>query len=122
MVEDEKEELTEEEIEMKILQEEAEKLKKKHGVKNIFRITVYGDLPDEKDEYHCWIKQPGIKEFSAFTSLVQQGDVVGASRVVINSCFVAGDEEFKTDEQVFLASVGQLESIMETKRSAIAKF
>ena len=109
------------EEELENLKAEADKVKKKHKVGKVFLISVEGEGGDEKDEYRAWIKKPDLKTVSMFTKLVQK-DAVQAIKSVLNTCFLEGDIEIKNDDDIFIGAMGQMEEIMRTRQSKIAKF
>ena len=90
--------------------EQIEEWKKKHG--SIFELTV--------EDRSCILRKPTIKELSA-AAAVGAKDPFKYNRVILNSCWLAGDEEIKTNDDYFLAAGGQLLEIIEVKESEIKK-
>ena len=90
--------------------EQIEEWKKKHG--SIFQLDV--------EDKSCILRKPTIKDLSAATA-VGQKDPFAFNRVILTNCWLAGDEEIKTNEDYFLAAGGKLSEIIEVKESEIKK-
>jgi hypothetical protein len=90
--------------------EQIEEWKKKHG--SIFELTV--------EDKSCLVRKPTLKELSA-ASAVGQKDPFAFNRVILTNCWLAGDEEIKTNDDYFLAASGQLGAVIEVKEAAIKK-
>ncbi|MEM6734480.1 MAG: hypothetical protein AAF620_00280 [Bacteroidota bacterium] len=113
----------EKELDLQItLSDEAEKIKKKHRQSKVYLIEVFGDEEDEKEVYRAWIRKPNLQEFSAFTSMAAKSEVIPGGKVIINSCFLEGDEEIKNDDDIFLGAVNQLEELLKVRSATIKKF
>ena len=90
--------------------EQIEEWKKKHGA--VFELTI--------EDKSCILRKPTIKEISAATA-VGQKDPLAFNGVILTNCWLAGDEEIKTNSDYFLAAGGKLGKIIEIKESEIKK-
>lgn len=90
--------------------EQIEEWKKKHG--EIFELVI--------EDKSCILRKPKIKDLSAAT-VVGQKDPFAYNRIIMNNCWLAGDEEIKTNDDYFLAAGSKLGEIIEVKESEIKK-
>lgn len=85
-------------------------LKKKHG--DIFKISV--------DDKSCILRKPNRKELS-YASVAGKNDPLKFNEAILNACWLAGDEEIRTDDYLFLAVSAKLEGVMEFKTAELEK-
>lgn len=90
--------------------EQIEAWKKQYG-------TVYAIIVDEKI---CYLKKPGRREMS-YAASIGTSDPMGMVEGILTTCFLGGCEEFKTDDDLFLAAASQLEGIVATKHAELVK-
>lgn len=93
---------------MKFTKEQIKEWKAKHG--ELFEITV----EDKSCILHC----PTRKDLS-YASAVK--DPIKMSEVMLNALWVAGDEEIKEDDSLFLAAIQKMQEILEVKEAEIKK-
>lgn len=79
-----------------LTKEQIAELKAKHG--EIFKITV------ESGE-SCILRKPNRKELG-YASVAGKDNPLKFNEAILNACWLAGDEEIKKDDSLFL-SVGQ---------------
>lgn len=107
-------ELEEKEVEKVLVgqatEEQIQAWKKEHG-------TVYAIIVDGKV---CYLKKPGRKEMS-YAASIGISDPMGMVEGILTTCFIGGCEDFKTDDDLFLAAASQLEHITETKQAELVK-
>ena len=84
--------------------------KSQHG--EIFEITV--------EDKRCYLKKPNRKVLGLATSLGQKNPMK-FNEVVLHNCWLAGDDEIKTDDDYFLAVGAKLDSIVEIKEAEVKK-
>lgn len=82
---------------MNFTKEQIEKLKKEHG-----QIFAFKSESGES----CLLRKPTRKELS-YASMAGQNDPIKFSELILNSCWLAGDEQIKTDDELFMG-VSQL--------------
>ena len=81
----------------------------------------YGKLIGIKvDDRICYLKTPDRKVMS-FAMSFAQTDPLKFAETILNNCFVAGDEEIKTDDVLFLSVTAQLNNLIEIKESKLVK-
>ena len=93
---------------MKFTKEQIKEWKAKHG--ELFEITV--------EDKSCILHRPTRKDLS-YASAVK--DPVKMSEVMLNALRVAGDEEIKEDDSLFLAAIQKMQDILEVKEAEIKK-
>ncbi len=93
---------------MKYTAEQVQEWKQKHG--DLFEISV--------EEKSCILHRPTRKDLS-FVSVVK--DPIKMSEAMLNQLWVAGDEEIKTDDALFLAAIQKMQNVLEVKEAEIKK-
>lgn len=88
-----------------------DQLKKKHGVE-IFQLTV----SDKK----AILKKPDRKVLSMALSLSEK-DPIKFGELILDSCWIEGDEEIRTNDSYFLASLEVLQEMVEIKQASLKK-
>lgn len=89
---------------MKIDKQKVEEWKKQHG--EIFQIETQG------------VRKPTRKEYS-YVSVVK--NPVKAQETLLNQIWLDGDEEIKTNDDLFFAVCSQLEDVLAIKEADIKK-
>lgn len=93
---------------MKYTKEQIEGWKAKHG--ELFEITVEGKS--------CILHRPTRRNLSYVSVLT---DPIKMSETMLNQLWVAGDEEIKTDDSLFLAAIQKMQEVLEVKEAEIKK-
>ncbi len=94
----------------KITQEQIAAWKEKYG-------TVYEIAVDGKK---CYLRKPDRKTLS-YASAVGTSDPLKFSEVMLNNCWLGGDEVIKTDDELFLGVSARLGELIETKEAELKK-
>ena len=95
-------------------QDQLEGWKKKFGDGNVFEVAV----EDKKVILH----NPSRRDISyAMAGSNQAKDSVKFSEILLNQCWIDGDEEIKENDDYFLAVVPVLGALAETKEAEIKK-
>lgn len=68
----------------------------------------------------CYLKAPGRNELS-YAATTGKSDPMKFNAAILNSCWLAGDEEIKTNDKLFLAVAGKLDQIIETAEATVKK-
>lgn len=84
--------------------------KKKYG--DIFEIGTA--------EKVCYLKKPGRNELS-MASVVAGEDPYKWNEVILENCWLGGDEEIKSNDDLFLAVSRQLQELVKVQQSYIKK-
>ncbi len=92
--------------------EQIEELKKKHG--EVYLIEVDGKS--------CLVRKPTRKDLS-YSMVVSEGgkDIVKMQEAYLNSMWLEGDEEIRTDDSLFFAVSEQVMQIIEKKQATLKK-
>ena len=93
---------------MKFTKEQIKEWKAKHG--ELFEITV--------EDKSCILHRPTRKDLS-YASAVK--DPIKMSEVMLKQLWVAGDEEIKTDDELFMAVVAKMDEVLKVKEAEIKK-
>lgn len=93
-----------------INEQEIKSLKAKYG--DIFMLKI--------EDKSCILKKPSRKVLSYATSVAAK-DPMKFNEIMLNDCFVAGDEEIKTDDSYFLAAASKISELIEVKESELVK-
>ncbi len=93
---------------MKYTKEQIEEWKRKHG--DLFEITVEGK--------GCILHRPTRQDLSYVSVLT---DPIKMTEVMLNQLWVAGDEEIKTRDDLFLAASQKMQEVLEVKAAEIKK-
>ncbi|MBW6489747.1 MAG: hypothetical protein K0B15_01005 [Lentimicrobium sp.] len=91
-------------------QEQIDVWKKQHG--DLFMVTV--------EDKSCILKKPSLKVISMATT-VGANDPIKFSEMMLTNCWVAGDEEIKTNDELFLGVAGKLAELVEVKEAELKK-
>lgn len=89
-------------------EQEIKDWKAKYG--ELFLISV--------DDKSCILHRPTRKDLS-FASVVK--DPIKMSEAMLNTLWVAGDEEIKEDDTLFLAVIQKMQDVLEVKEAEIKK-
>ena len=90
--------------------EQIEAWKKKHG--DVFCVTV-GDKV-------AYLKRPDRKTLGA-AAVVGKNDPMKYNEILLNNCWLAGDEDIKTDDALFLGVSAKLGELVEIKEAELKK-
>ena len=95
---------------MKVTKEQIAEWKNKHG--QIFCIKV--------DDKTCYLKKPGRRALG-YASMAGKENPLKFSEALLNDCWLGGDEDIKTDDDLFLAVSQKLGEIIEVKQAELVK-
>jgi hypothetical protein len=90
--------------------EQIENWKGKHG--DIFRINV--------DEKSCYLKKPSRK-ILGYASIAAKTNPLKFNEVLLKECWLDGDAEIKTDDDLFLSVSSKLSEIVEVREAELEK-
>lgn len=93
---------------MKVTKEQIKEWKEKHG--ELFQITV--------EDKSCILRKPNRKDLS-YASVVK--DPIKMLEVLLNNLWVAGDEDIKTDDILFMAVVNKMDEVLKVKEAEVKK-
>lgn len=74
----------------------------------------------EVDEKRAYLKQPTRKALGA-AAVIGKSDPMRYNEVLLDNCWLGGDEEIKTNDALFLGVCGQLTELIEVKEATLKK-
>lgn len=95
---------------MEATKEQIEGWKAKYN--DVFEIKV--------DDKTCYLKKPDRKTL-AFALTKANTAPLEFGEILINNCWLAGDEEIKTNDDLFLAVTTKLDALVQFKQAEIKK-
>lgn len=96
--------------ETKTVEEKIEIWKRKYG--EVFRVEV--------DGRKAYLKKPDRRALGA-AAVIGKADPMKYNEILLNNCWIEGDEEIKTDDALFLGVSAQLAELIEIKEATIKK-
>jgi len=93
---------------MKATKEQIAAWKAKHG--KVYKMEVDGKV--------CYLKKPSRQATSLHMYHLGQGDLMKADEVLLQNCWLDGDEEIQTEDDLFLSVKPLLENLYELKKSS----
>tara|TARA_R110000823_G_scaffold309594_3_gene433966 strand:+ start:3138 stop:3488 length:351 start_codon:yes stop_codon:yes gene_type:complete len=90
-----------------------ERLKKKHGLKEVFVIQA--------DDLICYLKRPSRNQMK-YAMSVSQNDPLGMTEKILEAGWLEGDEELRTEDKYFYDISRQIDSLIETATVDIKKY
>lgn len=95
---------------MEITKEQIQEWKKKHG--DIFRLTVEGKV--------AYLRTPDRKTMS-YASSFASSEPLKFNEILLENCWLGGDEEIKTNDILFLSASSKLAEIIQIKTATLEK-
>ena len=93
-------------------QKEADKVKET-GAK-VHELTVEDKI--------AYLRSPNRMVMSLAMAEQSKGDIVGMAEVLLENCWISGDDEIKTDDAYFLGAMSEIEDIIEIKSASLKKY
>lgn len=94
----------------KLTKEQIEKLKHTHG--EVFEVEVSDKI--------CYLKKPSRKVLSA-AATVGQKDALKYNEILLENCWIQGDDEIRNNDSYFLGVSGVLAQVIEIKEAKLKK-
>lgn len=82
--------------------------KRQHGETNVFRVEGKGKHAGRV----CYLHKPDRKTLS-YASSVAQANPLQSTEILINNCWLGGDEGFRTEDDLFLGLSQQMAQLVE---------
>lgn len=95
---------------MEVTKEQVAEWKAKFGTVN--KITVDGKA--------CYLRQPSRKALG-YASMAGKDNPMRFNEVILNECWLGGDEEIRTDDTLFLSVSGRIAELIEVKEAELEK-
>lgn len=93
---------------MEVTKEQIQEWKQKHG--KVFKISCDGKV--------CYLKPPSRKTLG-YASVAGKDDPLKFNEVILRDCWLAGDEEIRKDDVLFLSVGKQLADIIQVKEAEL---
>lgn len=95
-----------------LTKQEIERLKEKH--KDVYSVEVDGKVG--------YLRKPNRKDLSYAMAGSSSGkDAIRMNEILLNACWLGGDEELKTNDEYFFAVSEKLGKLMEVKEAELKK-
>lgn len=94
----------------KTLEQKIAEWKRKHG--DVFQVEVGGRT--------CYLHKPDRRTLSA-AAVVGGNDPMKYNEIILKSCWIEGDEEIKSDDELFLGVAGKLTEIIKIAEASVKK-
>lgn len=96
--------------------------KEKWGKDSLFlaKVEATDSTPENPQYKSCVLHKPTRKGLS-YASSVGTKDPIKFNEIILEHCWIAGDEEIKTNDSLFLAVCPTLEKLVEVKQGEIVK-
>lgn len=94
----------------KLSKEQIAEWKKKYG--SVFLLSVDGK--------NAYLRKPDRKTLS-YASTAGQTDPLKFNEVLLKGCWLGGDEEIRTDDELFLAASAKLGELIQLKEAELKK-
>ena len=94
----------------KTIEQKITEWKAKHG--DVFQVEVDGRV--------AYLKSPDRKVLGA-AAVTGKSDPMKYNEVILNNCWLEGDEEIRTNDAMFLGVSAQLAEIIEIKEATLKK-
>lgn len=95
---------------MKATQEQIQEWKAKYGV--VFEISV--------EDKVCYLHKPSRKTMG-YAAMASKDNPLRFNEVILNDCWIAGDEDLRTDDELFMSVSGRIGEIVEIKQAELKK-
>ncbi len=100
---------------MEITKEEIAAIKKKYANQHLYFI-VAGEEDGMESTKSCILRKPSRQDLS-YISVIR--DPIKRKEALLNQIWVTGDEEFKTDDELFLGLASKLSELVSVKEVEI---
>lgn len=84
----------------------------KERYRDIYEITVDGRV--------CYLRKPNRRELS-YASMAGKSDPMKFNETILQQCWLDGDEEIKTEDELFLGVSAQVAQLVEVKEAELKK-
>ncbi|NDV45504.1 hypothetical protein D0T49_00355 [Paludibacter sp. 221] len=85
----------------------------KKQYKTVHKLTI-GDKV-------AYLKNPDRRTLSLAMTKIAKSDIIGGSEAILENCWLGGDAEIKTDDELFMAAVGKVGDLIQVKDAELEK-
>lgn len=100
---------------MKVSEQQIAEWKDKHGT--ISKITVFDKKAGNKV---CYLKNPS-RQALGYASMAGKGNPLKFNEMILNDCWLGGDEEIKTNDTLFLSVSAKISELIDVKEAELEK-
>ena len=97
-------------VKEKAVQEELEAVRKKYNLSTVFRIEVPCD-DEGKEVAVAFLKKPNRNVMAAALSFAESNPI-RSNEILLEGCWLEGDERIKTDDDMFLSAQMLLQKLI----------
>ena len=94
----------------KITKEQIAQWKEKHG--DIYKLTI--------EDHECFLKKPSRKSIG-YASVGSKNNPIKFNEIMLKECWLGGDEQIMTNDDLFLAAGVQLAELVQVKEAELVK-
>lgn len=96
--------------------DQVKKWKTEFGGVFLIKVTP----PDGGDDKQCWIRKPSRKDLARAMKIGKKDDL-RFNEDILTNCWLAGDEEIKTNDDLFLGASSQLDEVVQFAEASVKK-
>ncbi|MDL2290397.1 hypothetical protein LJB95_03235 [Paludibacteraceae bacterium OttesenSCG-928-F17] len=85
----------------------------KKEYKTVHKLSVGGKT--------AYLKNPDRRTLSLAMTKIAKNDIMGGSEVLLENCWLGGDPEIKTDDELFMGAIGKVGELIQVKDAELAK-
>lgn len=92
-----------------VTQQQVDAWKKEFG-----RVRAYTVKRTKNEAFTCYLKTPDRKCMGAALQ-AQKSDPIKAKEIILTNCWLGGNDQIKTDDDLFISVAAQLDDLIEIK-------
>lgn len=85
----------------------------KEKYKTVHKLTIEGKT--------AYLRKPDRRTLSLAMTKISKGDIMGGSEAILENCWLGGDTEIKTDDDLFMAAVSKVGDLIQVKEAELEK-
>ena len=106
------------EIPVKFITADGEEFEEEDDAKDHASELVEGKREIKTESVKCWLKMPSRKVIDMATSVAGKAPLKFGA-IILENCWLGGDERIKTDDELFMAANGILGDLIKIKTAKI---
>lgn len=85
----------------------------KEKYKTVHKLSVEGKT--------AYLRKPDRRTLSLAMTKISKGDILGGSEAILENCWLGGDTEIKTDDDLFMSAVSKVGDLIQVKEAELEK-
>lgn len=85
----------------------------KEKYKTVHKLSI-----EDKTAY---LRKPDRRTLSLAMTKISKGDIIGGSEAILENCWLGGDTEIKTDDDLFMAATSKVGDLIQVKEAELEK-